>query len=263
MNPAQDGGGRIGMASMAGKATGIEVIVTDDEPGVRMMIADYLGAAGLSVRLAADARELDRLLREAPARILVLDVNMPGEDGLSVARRLRARGERAGILMLTARGEEESRLSGLVGGADDYIVKPFALSELLARIEAVQRRLPEAAPAEAAAPFGTARIDRAARRLIAADGSVSDLSEPDYALIDAFLRHPRQILSRERLSEIAHGRSLAPGERSIDIRVTRLRRRIEPDPRLPRVIVTARGDGYVYRPEAAAGGPERDQPAEA
>ncbi len=227
----------------------LEVIVTDDEPGLRAMIADYLGAAGLGVRLAADGAELDRLLREAPARVLVLDINMPGEDGLSVARRLRARGERAGIVMLTARGEEESRLGGLVGGADDYIVKPFALSELLARIRAVVRRLPEVPVAASAVPFGVARVDRAARRLIGADGAVSELSAQDHALIDAFLRHPRQILSRDRLSEIAHGRPLEPGERSIDIRITRLRKRIEPDPRRPRVIVTVRGDGYVYRPE--------------
>lgn len=242
-------GGKDGCQGRGLLMTPIEVIVTDDEPGVRAMVADYLGAAGLSVRIAADAAELDRLLREAPARILVLDINMPGEDGLSVARRLRARGERAGILMLTARGEEESRLGGLVGGADDYIVKPFALSELLARIKAVLRRLPEAGPAATTVAFGTALIDRMARRLIGADGSVSDLSGPDHALIDAFLRHPRQLLSRDRLSEIAHGRPLAPGERSIDIRITRLRRRIEADPRQPRTIVTMRGDGYVYQPE--------------
>ncbi len=227
----------------------IEVIVTDDEPGLRAMLADYLGAAGLRVRLAADAAELDGLLREAPARVLVLDVNMPGEDGLSVARRLRARGERAGIVMLTARGEEESRLGGLLGGADDYIVKPFALSELLARIQSVARRLPPEAPLPATRRFGAARVDTSARRLIAADGTVSDLSAQDHALIDAFLRHPRQTLSRERLSEIAHGRPLAPGERSIDIRITRLRKRIEPDPQRPRFIITLRGDGYVYRPD--------------
>lgn len=225
----------------------LEVIVVDDEPGVRAMVADYLGSTGMIVREAADAAGLDRLLRERPARVLLLDINMPGEDGLSLARRLRARGERAGIVMLTAQGEEPSRLAGLGGGADDYVVKPFALAELAARIAAVARRLPAVAAPEPVA-FGTARLDRAARRLIGADGQVADLSAADLALIEVFLRHPRQVMGRERLCALAHGRPLEAGERSIDIRVTRLRKLVEQEPSAPRTIVTVRGEGYVFVP---------------
>lgn len=230
----------------AGEGAPVEVIVVDDEAGVRAMVADYLGAAGMAVREAADAEALDRLLRERPARVVLLDINMPGEDGLSIARRLRARGERAGIVMLTAQGEEPSRLAGLAGGADDYVVKPFALAELAARIAAVLRRLPEARAAETVA-FGPARLDRAARRLVCADGTVADLSAADLAILDAFLRHPRQVLSRERLCLLAHDRPLEAGERSIDIRITRLRKLVEPAPAEPRTIVTVRGEGYVFR----------------
>ncbi|PZQ48339.1 MAG: hypothetical protein DI556_14410 [Rhodovulum sulfidophilum] len=224
----------------------VEVVIADDEPELRAMVADYLGAAGMKVREASEAVSLDRVLREKPARVLLIDINMPGEDGLSIARRLRARGERAGIILLTARGEEESRLAGLGGGADDYIVKPFALAELRARIEAVARRLP--APSGAGvARFGAALIDRAARRLVGADGRVTELSAQDLALLEAFLRHPGQTLSRDRLSELAHGRPLEPGERSVDIRITRLRRHVDP-PGAPRVIATVWGEGYRYDP---------------
>lgn len=226
----------------------VEVVITDDEPALRAMVADYLGASGMVVREAEDAAGLDRLLRERPASVLLLDINMPGEDGLSVARRLRARGERAGIIMLTAQGDEASRLAGLGGGADDYLVKPFALAELAARIAAVLRRLPAPAVGKAIVGFGTARLDRAARRLVGVDGSVAVLSAPDFALLEVFLRHPRQAMSRERLCELAHGRPLEAGERSIDIRVTRLRKLVEADPRQPRTIVTLRGEGYAYRP---------------
>jgi DNA-binding response OmpR family regulator len=230
----------------------VDVVVTDDEPALRAMIADYLGAAGFRVRLAADAAGLDRLLREAPARIILLDVNMPGEDGLAAARRLRRQGVRAGLLMLTAQGEEEARVAGLAGGADDYVVKPFALSELLARIRAVLRRLPPEPPAPALLRFGAARIDAAARRIIEADGSEGALSEPDLALIEAFLRHPRQVLGRDRLAELARGRSAggrAAEGRALDIRVARLRKRVEADPANPRAIRTLRGEGYVYEPD--------------
>lgn len=229
-------------------AAPVEVVIADDEPALRAMVADYLGTAGMSVLEAADATDLERLLRERPARIVLLDINMPGEDGLSAARRLRARGERAGIIMLTAQGEEASRLAGLGGGADDYVVKPFALAELLARITAVLRRLPDAAPQPVA--FGAAQFDRAARRLVAADGRVAELSAADLALLEVFLRHPRQTMSRERLCELANGRPLEAGERSIDIRVTRLRKLVELDPAAPRAIVTVRGEGYLYQPRA-------------
>ncbi len=229
-------------------ASGLEVVIVDDEPGLRAMVADYLGGVGMVVREAAEAEALERLLRERPARVLIVDINMPGEDGLSLVARLRSRGERAGIILLTARGEEEFRLAGLTGGADDYIVKPFALAELRARIEAVDRRLPAAATAAGPVPFGAALLDRAARRLIGPEGRVDALSALDLALIETFLTHPRQVLSRERLSELAQGQPLAPGERALDIRIARLRRRIEEETRAPRTIVTVWGEGYRYDP---------------
>ncbi len=227
-----------------------EIIVVDDEPGLREMLGDYLSAAGYAVRLAADGLAMDRLLRQSPARIIVLDVNMPGEDGLTIARRLRNRGERAGILMLTAQDNEQSRLNALSHGADDYIVKPFALAELLARIRAVQRRMMvPAAPPAVLTPFGRCLIDAPARRLIDPNGDATPISEQDFELLQAFLRHPRQVLSRDRLCELAHGRPLEAGERSLDIRITRLRRKIEADPAAPTTIVTLRGTGYLFDPK--------------
>lgn len=226
----------------------IGVIVVDDEPQLRAMVADYLGGRGMDVREAADAAALDRMLRDRPARIVLLDINMPGEDGLAVARRLRARGERTGVIMLTAQGEEASRLAGLSGGADDYIVKPFALAELAARIAAVLRRLPPMESGPDPVRFGQARLDRAARRLIGPDGAAADISAPDLALIEVFLRHPRQVMSRERLCLLAFDRPLEAGERSLDIRITRLRKLVEAAPEAPRTIMTVRGAGYVYQP---------------
>lgn len=227
-----------------------EILVVDDEPAMRAMIADYLDSAGFSVRVAADGGALDAALRLAPADVILLDINMPGEDGLQVARRLRARGVRAGLLMVTAQDGEDPRRAALTGAADDYIAKPFALSELVARIRAVLRRMPGGdAPAPRLLAFGPVRIDPDARRLVAPDGSGSDLSEVDFALLDAFLRHPRQILTRDRLCEMVQGRVLKPGERSIDIRIARLRKRIEADPARPVTLCSVRGEGYCYDPE--------------
>lgn len=228
-----------------------EILIVDDEPAMRRMIADYLGAMGFAVREAGDGTQLDAALRLGRADVILLDVNMPGEDGLSIARRLRARGERAGLLMVTAQDNDQMRGTAMGEAADDYIAKPFALSELAARIRAVLRRMPECAPPAARLiPFGRMRIDPDARLLIAPDGSGSDLTEVDFALLDALLRHPRQILSRDRLCEMAQGRPLETGERSIDIRIARLRKRIEPDPASPVTLCSVRGEGYFYNPDA-------------
>lgn len=229
-----------------------EVLVVDDEPGVRGMIADYLAAAGFSVRMAADGGALEAALRLRPADVILLDINMPGEDGVAVARRLRARGVRAGIVMVTAQDADGMRSAALTAAADDYITKPFALSELTARIRAVLRRMPGARPAPRLVPFGPVRIDPDARRLIAPDGTGTDLSEVDFALLDAFVRHPRQILTRDRLCEMTQGRPLTPGERAIDIRIARLRKRIEPDPARPVTLCSIRGEGYCYDPDGHA-----------
>lgn len=228
----------------------VEVIVVDDEPGLRLMIEDYLGTQNYSVRTAEGGTALDALLRERPADVIVLDVNMPGEDGISIARRLRQSAQRAGIVMLTAAGDEASRVAALSRGADDYIVKPFALSELNARIRSVLRRLPEPAepiPAKGDfVPMGKCQLDMAGHRLIGPDGREIVTSRNEFELLSVFARHPGQIMSRERLCELAHDRHLEPGDRSVDIRITRLRKKLEHDPARPSALCTVRGEGYYF-----------------
>ncbi|HEX8374733.1 MAG TPA: response regulator [Geminicoccaceae bacterium] len=235
-----------------------EVVVVDDEPDLRLLLEDYLGLQGFGVRTAADGRELDRLLAERPADLLVLDRNMPGEDGLAVARRLRAAGARVGILMFTAAGEVEDRVGGLGAGADDYLPKPFELRELLARVRAVLRRLEAEPRAPPPGPrrhrFGRCTLDLEGRRLLDEAGAEVPLTAMEYDLLAVLARHPRQVLSRERLSELAHGRPPVPGDRSVDVRVTRLRQKIERDPTSPRAIRTVRGEGYAYEPGEEDGG---------
>lgn len=229
-----------------------EIIVVDDEPDLREMLADYLTLQGFHVRQAGDGAELARRLAEGGADLLILDVNMPGEDGFSIARGLRAAGSRVGILMLTAAHDVPSRIQGLDGGADDYLVKPVELRELLARARSVLRRI-EAEPspqgqARRRFRFGRCELDLEAHRLTDEAGAEVPLTAMEYDLLAAFARHPHQVLSRDRLAELAHSRPLAPGDRSIDIRITRLRHKLEPDPANPTALRTVRGEGYVYDP---------------
>lgn len=232
------------------------ILVVDDEPDIREMLEEYLGRQGLDVRSAADGLELDRRLAERPAQLLVLDLNLPGEDGLSIAGRLRARG-RVGIVMLTARGDLEDRIRGLELGADDYVVKPVEPRELLARIRSVLRRLAaEAARAGRGSStrrvrFGRCELDLDGHRLLAGDGSEVPLTAMEFDLLETFARHPGQVMSRDRISELAHNRPWHPLDRSIDIRITRLRQKIEPDPGRPAVIRTVRGEGYLFDPQGA------------
>jgi DNA-binding response OmpR family regulator len=232
-----------------------EVIVVDDEPDLRAMLEDYLGLHGYKVRVAVDGRELDRRLAEGPADLLLLDVNMPGEDGFAIARRLRDRGSRVGILMLTAVDDVPHRVQGLDDGADDYLAKPVELRELLARVRSVLRRagpepdLPPAQERRRHARFGRCTLDLEARRLVDDAGTEVPLTAMEHDLLVAFTRHPRQVLARDRLTELAHDRPLAPGDRSLDIRIARLRQKLEADPTNPTVIRTVRGEGYVYEPE--------------
>lgn len=239
---------------------GAQILVVDDEPDLRWLLADYLGMQGFSVRTAADARELDARLAEAQADVIVLDINMPGENGLAAMARLRAAGNRAGVIMLTAAGTLGDRLAGLGDGADDYVSKPFEPRELLARIRAVLRRLDAtgAEGAAAAAPpparamvrMGRFAFDAEGRCLRDPAGAEVALTAMEYDLLDVFARHPRQVLSRARLCELAHGRPLAPGDRSVDIRITRLRSKIGEDARAPRTLRTVHGEGYLFDPDA-------------
>lgn len=234
------------------------ILVVDDEPGLRMMLADFLRSQGYEVELAAGGVELDGALGRRRPDLILLDVNMPGEDGFSIARRLRARGEPAGIIMLTAADDLTSRLTGLRDGADDYIAKPFELRELLARVRSVLRRLPGQPVLEPVLEqrqelmrFGRCRLDPLGRRLLDEHDQEVAMSAMEFELLTTFARHPRQVLSRERLVELAHGRPLGDGDRSVDVRITRLRKRIEPDPAQPRVLCTVRGEGYLFDPDAA------------
>lgn len=225
------------------------IIVVDDEPDLRALVSDYLGMHGFAVRAVASARELDAELAKAPADAIVLDVNMPGESGFETLARLRSAGLRSGIIMLTAAGTLDDRLTGLRSGADDYLAKPFVPRELLARVRAVLRRLP-AAP-DAAPAFirvGRCRLDLASRRLLGDDGAEVAMTPMEFELLEALVRHPDQTLSRDRLCELAHGRPHAPGDRSIDIRILRLRQKVETDAQRPQVLISVRGEGYAFRP---------------
>ena len=233
-----------------------EIIVVDDEPDLRLLLEDYLSFQGFAVRTAADGAELTQRLAEAPADLLILDVNMPGEDGFTLARRLRRSGAAVGIIMLTAAGAVEHRLTGLDAGADDYLPKPFEPRELLARVRSVLRRLdavtahPAPARATRGTRFGRCSLDLDARRLVDAGGTDVAITAMEFDLLATFARHPRQTLSRERLCELAHNRPLAPDDRSIDIRIARLRRKLEVDPARPTALRTIRGEGYLYDPDA-------------
>ena len=230
------------------------IVVVDDEPDLRLLLEDYLTTHGLAVRCAGSGPELDALLRAEAAEVLILDVNMPGEDGFAIVERLRRAGSKVGIVMLTAAGAVESRLVGLGAGADDYLSKPFEPRELLARVRSVLRRLEtEASAAPAAANertvrFGLCRLELDGHRLLDAQGEEIPVTAMEFDLLATFARHPNQVLSRERLSELAHHRPLEPADRSIDIRITRLRKKLEPDPTQPTVLRTTRGEGYLYDP---------------
>jgi DNA-binding response OmpR family regulator len=233
------------------------IIVVDDEPEIRSMLADYLGHAGFLVRTAEDGVALRSILAEQPVDLVLLDINMPGEDGLSLARFLRANTD-VGIVMLTAAGEVVDRVVGLEIGADDYIAKPVDLRELLARIRAVLRRL-RGAPAERPGPepasatlvqIGACQLDLDAHRLYDAAGQEVPITSMEFDLLKAFVEHPNRVLSRDQLLDLAHNKDWEPFDRSIDIRIARLRRKIEADPSKPQVVKTVRGAGYIFVPKA-------------
>lgn len=239
-----------------------EIVVVDDEPALRDAVSEYLSRQGFGVRAVADGTQLRAALAERPADLLLLDISMPGEDGLSIARSIRA-GPLAdiGIVMLTAAGEVVDRVVGLEIGADDYVAKPCDLRELLARLRAVlrrreaARRMPPATPATPASANKTVRmgrnsLDLDARRLTGPDGTEIPLHASEFALLRAFAERPGRVLSREILLDLAHPRGEEHFDRSIDVRITRIRRKIESVPDRPEVIKTVRGAGYLFDPKA-------------
>jgi two-component system OmpR family response regulator len=229
------------------------ILFVEDDAEIRALVADFLGQNGYRVSVARDGREMDRVLAVGRIDLIILDIMLPREDGLSLCRRIRATSSLP-IIMLTARGSETERVVGLEMGADDYLTKPFSTHELLARIRAVLRRAQAVArtPHEqrhSAFRFAGWRLDVGTRRLYSADGTRVSLTGGEFELLLAFCEHPKRVLTRDQLLDLTRGRALAPFDRSIDIQVSRLRRKIEEDPKDPALIQTVRAGGYLFTPE--------------
>jgi two-component system OmpR family response regulator len=229
---------------------GDRILVVDDDPEIRRLLRDYLEANGYRAGAVGDGRQMRRALGAARYDLLVLDLMLPGEDGLVLCRDLRASGEDIPIIMLTARGEEADRILGLEMGADDYLPKPFAPRELLARIRVVLRRARAVPPRERRVEarrmeFADWILDLPARELHSPEGVTVPLSGGEFELLVVFLTHPNRTLSRDRLMDLTRGREHYPLDRSIDVQVSRLRRRLRDDGHDPRIIRTVRGAGYA------------------
>ncbi|MDY0046716.1 MAG: response regulator [Thauera propionica] len=246
------------------------ILIVDDDRDIRGLLADYLEKQGLRCSTAADGREMKAVLEQHRIDLIVLDIMMPGDDGLTLCRNLRAAGgpqANTPILMLTARGEDMDRILGLEMGADDYLTKPFVPRELYARIRAVLRRTRALPPNLDAVPpanarelhFANWRLDTVNRHLIDTNDTVVALSGAEYRMLSVFLSHPQKILSRDQLMELTQGREADVFDRSIDLQVSRLRQRLGDNAREPAIIKTVRNEGYVLAAEvsaAADGGPE-------
>jgi two-component system phosphate regulon response regulator OmpR len=240
------------------------LLIVDDDAEIRAMLAEYLSSHGYAVDVAANGAAMREALVRAVPEAVLLDVGLPGEDGLSLARWLRERYDVA-IIMVTAADDVVDRVVGLEVGADDYITKPFDPRELRARLKSVLRRTRTPGPAPSAAPdaaptaateraaparvaVGRCLLDTKAHQLFDREGGEIPLTTMEYDLLKVFLEHPNQVLSRDRLLTLTRNREWEPFDRSIDIRITRLRRKIEEDPEKPRAIRTVRGAGYMYVP---------------
>ena len=228
------------------------ILVVEDDRDISALIARYLRANACRVTLAGSGRDVDRLLDESRINLIVLDLMLPGEDGLSLCQRLRTRSQ-IPIIMLTAKGDEVDRILGLEMGADDYLAKPFNPRELLARIRAVLRRAsvtalsPIAGSARVLSFLGW-RLDRTLRELRNPQAARVTLTDAEFGLLQVFCERPGRVLSRDQLIELTQGRSAGAFERSVDILVSRLRRKIEHDPQHPNLIKTVRAGGYLFTP---------------
>ena len=239
--------------------TKTRILVVDDDLRLRDLLNRYLTEQGYNVRAVPDAVEMNRLLAREHYDLMVLDLMLPGEDGLSICRRLRGNNENMPIIMLTAKGNDVDRIVGLEVGADDYLPKPFNPRELVARIQAVLRRRPLPGPpgAPAAEPqvveFGEFRFNLGTRSL-SKNGQDVSLTTGEFALLKVLVQHPRSPLSRDKLMELARGREFGAFDRSIDVQISRLRKLIEPDPAKPAFIQTVWGFGYVFIPDGRNAG---------
>ena len=229
------------------------ILVVDDHRDIRDLVAKYLTKHGLRVSTAEGGAALKRALKTSAVDLVVLDIMMPGEDGLSLCRHLRETTE-IPVILLTAMAEDTDRVVGLEIGADDYLTKPFNPRELLARIKAVLRRANSLPPQRAPLPEGRVRFERwwfdpERRELLDPEGTAVPLSTAEFQLLSAFLQHPQRVLSREQLLDLTQGRAAKVFDRSIDNQVSRLRRKIEADPKNPTLIKTVWGGGYVFAVE--------------
>jgi two-component system phosphate regulon response regulator OmpR len=235
-----------------------KILVVDDDARLRDLLNRYLNEQGFAARVVHDATEMNRQLARERYDLMILDLMLPGEDGLSICRRLRGGGEKMPIIMLTAKGDEIDRIVGLEIGADDYLPKPFNPRELVARIQAVLRRQPPPAPPGSPSAehqvveFGSFRLDLAARSLTRGGAEVP-LTTGEFALLKVLTQHPRTPLSRDKLMELARGREFGAFDRSIDVQVSRLRKLIEADPSKPAFLQTVWGFGYVFIPDGKSG----------
>lgn len=234
-------------------AEGEKILIVDDDARLRRLLERFFEEQGYRVRTVENVEQMDRLLARELFHLLVLDLMLPGEDGLSACRRLRASNNQVPIIMLTAKGDESSRIQGLELGADDYLAKPFNPRELLARVKAVLRRQAPQVPGapsseDEVVSFGEYELSLATRELKRGD-DVHMLTTGEFAVLKALVQHAREPLTRDKLMNLARGREWDALERSIDVQISRLRRLIEPDPSKPRYIQTVWGVGYVFVPD--------------
>ena len=229
------------------------ILFVEDDPDIRSLVAEVLQGAGFRVSVARDGREMDKALQVSRIDLLILDIMLPGEDGLSLCRRVRA-ANALPVIMLTARGSEIERVIGLEMGADDYLTKPFSTHELLARVRAVLRRTQALPPTPSSGrasvlTFAGWTLSLATRRLQSPDGTRVPLTGAEFDLLVAFCERPNRILTRDQVLDLTRGRTAGPVDRSIDIQVSRLRRKIEENPKDPAIIQTVRSGGYIFTAE--------------
>ena len=234
------------------------ILVVDDDLRLRDLLKRYLSEQGFNVKTVSDATQMDRALLREHFDLMVLDLMLPGEDGLSICRRMRASDPDQAVIMLTAKGDDVDRIIGLEMGADDYVAKPFNPRELVARIQAVMRRQPQTLPGAPAAEselvvFGSVRVNLGTRAL-ERNGEEIQLTTGEFSLLKVLLQHPRQPLSRDKLMELARGREYGVFDRAIDVQISRLRKLVEDDPAKPRYIQTVWGFGYVFVPDEQRNG---------
>jgi two-component system OmpR family response regulator len=243
----------------------VSILVVDDDERLARTVARYLSREGYRARTAANGREMQEAIEEEPPRLVILDLMLPDADGFELARTLRARSD-VGIVMLTGRTDPVDRIVGLELGADDYLTKPFDERELLARVRSVLRRvvgtLEEPAPDRGVARFGGWVLDLEAYELTSADGRPVGLSDHEFRLLAALVRHGRRVLTREAILDSIFGREWTPDDRSVDVLVAKLRRKLGDDAGSPTLIKTVRGAGYRLIPSVSFGGDESPPAAE-